>query len=186
RSDWDYRFSVPKEGIDEVRGFVASLKECRVPIAQAESKLRRLYKERRFDRAITLYNCLDDEYRVWGKINLSWPNANSVGPSYDVLHPVTKQKVAVPDRGWRWKRETFEALVDYANVVQRHDGSYVCGKIWFDATEATQPSLIKYLDDVDRVLLKSIISTKSDGGIEVERLFGQKNVMSYPKPTSLL
>ena len=34
-------------------------------------------------------------------------------------------------------------------------------------------------------MLRSIISLKSDGGIEVEKLFEGKSYFSYPKPTSL-
>jgi len=67
-----------------------------------------------------------------------------------------------------------------------HDGSFICGKIWFDKDENTQPSSILYLDDVDTLLLRTIISMKSDGGIEVENIFDGKSYFSYPKPTSLI
>lgn len=36
------------------------------------------------------------------------------------------------------------------------------------------------------MLLRSIISLKSDGGIEVEKIFDGKSFFSYPKPVSLL
>ena len=36
------------------------------------------------------------------------------------------------------------------------------------------------------MLLRSIISLKSDGGIEVEKIFDGKSYFSYPKPVSLL
>lgn len=185
-ADWDYKFTMPKEGLEEVYELVASLKRRGTPIPDAENELRKLYNKKGYDRGITLYNSLDQNYRIWGKINVSWPNANTFGPRYDVPHPVTGKPAAIPDRGWRWKKETFDSLVDYKATSKRHDGTFTCGQIWFDKTEATQPSLIKYLDDVDTILLRSIISTKSDGGVEVESLFGGKNYFSYPKPTSLI
>ena len=49
-----------------------------------------------------------------------------------------------------------------------------------------QPSSIKYLDDVNRMLLRSIISLKSDGGIELEKYFDKKSVFAYPKSVELL
>lgn len=45
---------------------------------------------------------------------------------------------------------------------------------------------IKYLDDVNRMLLRSIISLKSDGGIELEKYFDKKSVFAYPKSVELL
>lgn len=185
-SAWEYKFTMPKDGLDDIKELVDKLKKKGVAIKDAELELRKFYEKKGYDRGVTLYNNLDENYRIWGKINVSWPNATTLGPRYDVPHPVSKQPVAVPDRGWRWKKETFDSLVDYSKPKKRHDGTFMCGQIWFDTKETTQPSLIKYLDDVDTLLLRSVLSLKSDGGIEVEELFGGKNVVSYPKPTSLL
>lgn len=182
----DCQLLMKKDGIDDVYAFLEQLKLQRVPIPEAEKRLKAFYSERQYDRGITLYNCLDENYRPWGKINLSWPNANTFGPRYDVLHPETKRPVKVPDRGWRWKQDTFNEQLSLGPVVKRYDGSYVVGGIWFAADEKTQPSSIKYLDDVSDMLLRSILSFKSDGGVELEGLFEGKSYFSYPKPTSLL
>lgn len=183
---WEYKFTMPKDGLDDIKELVDKLKRKGVPIKDAETELRKFYDKKGYDRGVTLYNNLDENYRIWGKINVSWPNATTLGPRYDVPHPTSGIPVAVPDRGWRWKKETFDSLVDYTKPRKRHDGTLMCGQIWFDTKETTQPSLIKYLDDVDTLLLRSVLSLKSDGGIEVEELFGGKNVVTYPKPTSLL
>ncbi len=183
----DYKFTMPKEGLDEINTLVSKLKKKSTPIKDAESELRKLYKKKGYDRGITLYNSINkNDYRIWGKINVSWPNGDTFGPTYDVLHPISKKPVKVPDRGWRWKEETFADLLDYDNVIELHDGSFMCGKIWFDKGENTQPSLIKFLDEVDNLLLRSILSFKSDGGIEVENIFDGKSYFSYPKPTSII
>ena len=181
-----HEFHMPKEGLEEINKLLVKLKRKAIPLAEAEQELRKLYSKKGYDRGITLYDALDKDYRLWGKINVSWPNAETFGPRYDILHPVTKVPVKVPDRGWRWKKETFDSLLDYDNCEELYDGTFRCGRIWFDKDENTQPSSIKYLDEVENLLLRSIISQKSDGGVEVEKLFGTKNIMSYPKPTSLL
>lgn len=187
----NHEFTMPKDGLSSVNDLVQKLKRRLVPIPEAEEQIRQLYKKQQFDRGITLYNSFDEDYRLWGKINMSWPNADTFGPRYKVLHPVTGNPVPVPDRGWRWKEETFETaagLVDgaYAQVAELPDGTYRTGKIWFAKDDKTQPSSISYLDNLDTLLLRSILSTKSDGGVEVEKLLGGKGIFSYPKPTSIL
>lgn len=180
------QFTMQKEGLDEIFDFLSELKHKRVPIEEAERQLKQLYKIKGYDRGITLYNSLDENYEPWGKINMSWPNADTFGPRYDVLHPVIKKPTKVPDRGWRWSEATFNENVDYENIISRYDESYVCGNIWFAKDEKTQPSSIKYLRDVGRMLLRSIISLKSDGGIEVEKIFEGKSFFPYPKPVGLI
>lgn len=177
-------FKLPKDGLNEVYEFVEGLKKKGVSTDEAEKGLKRFYSKKGFDRGITLYSQLDEEYKIWGKINLSWPNGTSMGSKYEVLHPLTKKPVKIPDRGWRWTKETFDEYYS-GSCKKLYDGSVICGKIWFAADENTQPSLVKYLDEVSDLLLKSIISLKSSGGIETEALLGQ-NIFSYPKPVNLL
>lgn len=184
-------FLMRKDGIDDVYEFVEKQKKSNISLEKSEKALKKFYKSNGYDRGITLYNALTKDFRLWGKINMSWPNADTFGPRYDVLHPKTGRPVKVPDRGWRWKQETFNkaALIKdghYTNIEERYDGSFVCGQIWFAKDENTQPSSIKFLNEVENFLLRSILSTKSDGGVEVENLFGSKGYFSYPKPVNLL
>ena len=186
-----HKFYMRKDGLADIDDLVANLKKKRVELAEAEKEIKQHYEKQGYDRGITLYNSLDRQYRLWGKINMSWPNANTFGPRYEVLHPVTKRPVRIPDRGWRWVEDTFEEAScrkngEYTEVEELHDGSYRCGRIWFARNENQQPSSITYLDEVSKFLLRSIISLKSDGGIEVENLFGGKGYFSHPKPTSLM
>ena len=183
---YEHKFTMPKAGLQDINALLAKLKRQQVSIPDAETTLRQLYAKKGYDRGITLYNSLDENYEPWGKINLSWPNANTFGPRYNIEHPKTGKVVRVPDRGWRWKEDTFRSLLDYENTKELHDGTFMCGSIWFDRDESTQPSSIKYLKEVDTLLLRSILSTKSDGGVELERIFGGKNFYSYPKPTALI
>ena len=180
------QFKMQKDGLDDVFILLNKLKKQGKSIPDAEEELKKLYKKRGYDRGITLYNSLDENYQPWGKINMSWPNSNTFGPTYDVIHPITKLPTKKPDRGWRWNKDTFYNHLDYEHVVKRHDGSYVCGDIWFAEDENTQPSSIKYLRDVSKMLLRTIISLKSDGGVELENIFGGKSIFSNPKPSELL
>ncbi len=184
-------FTMRKDGLDDIYELIDKLRRNKTPINQAEQEIKKLYKKNDYDRGITLYNAFDENYRLWGKINMSWPNANTFGPTYEVLHPLTSKPVKMPDRGWRWKIETFDEAAGrignkYKSTIKLHDGSVICGKIWFASDENTQPSSITFLDDVNTFLLRSILSFKSDGGIEVENLFEGKSFFSYPKPTKLL
>lgn len=185
-SNFKYKFMVLKDGLKDIEDLLADCKKNGVSNEETEARLKKLYKKNNYDRAITLYNAVDENYRVWGKINMSWPNGNTFGPRYDVIHPITKKPVRVPDRGWRWSEASFFEAVDYEHIVERFDGSYMCGGIWFSKDENMQPSSIKYLDEVNRMLLRSIISLKSDGGIELEKYFDKKSVFAYPKSVELL
>lgn len=186
-----HEFLMRKEGLEDIEELVEKLKKTKMPLVDAENEIKKLYKKHGYDRGITLYNSLNYDYRLWGKINMSWPNANTFGPRYEVKHPITGNPVAIPDRGWRWKQDTFwdAAIIKderYQSVKKLHDGSVMCGRVWFGPNENLQPSSVTYLDEVHTFLLRSILSFKSDGGIEVENLFDGKNYFSYPKPTTLI
>ena len=185
-SNFQRQFLMQKDGLDEIYELLDGLKKKKVPIPEAELELKKFYNKKGYDRGITLYNNLDDNYEPWGKINMSWPNAETFGPRYNVIHPKTKVPTKIPDRGWRWNETTFNTQLNYESAYERYDGSWICGNIWFAKDENTQPSSIKYLKDVGTMLLRSIISLKSDGGMEVESLFDSKSYFSYPKPTSLI
>jgi adenine-specific DNA-methyltransferase len=189
-SSLKHEFLMAKEGLQEIEDLLSKIKKKKLPLNEGEDLIRKLYNKRGYDRGITLYNSLNSEYRLWGKINMSWPNANTFGPRYEVKHPKTGKPVKVPDRGWRWKEDSFNDAAQivegkFTSVLELHDESFLCGRIWFDKDENTQPSSVNYLDELDNLLLRSIISLKSDGGIEVEKLFEGKSYFSYPKPTSL-
>lgn len=186
KPEYKYKLMSPKEGIKDVNIFIKEAKEKNYSIEETEKELRKLYKKNDYPRAITLYNNVDNNYKIFGKVNMSWPNGNTFGPRYDVLHPITGKPVKVPDRGWRWSEKTFNEVVDYDNKQILSDGSIICGGIWFSAKDTMQPSTINYLDDVNRMLLRSIISLKSDGGMILEDIFGKKSIFAYPKPVMLI
>jgi adenine-specific DNA-methyltransferase len=180
----NHKFIQKKEGIPVINELLLSFRRKNIPIPIAESEIKSLYKKNNYDRGITLYNSLDKDYKLWGKINMSWPNGQTYGPRYDVLHPKTKKPCKVPERGWRWTKDTFDYALDYDNIQELHDGSYKCGRIWFAKDENTQPSSIKYLEEVSEFLLRSIISTKSEGSVSLKELSDKR--FDYPKPVDLV
>lgn len=92
------QFTMQKDGLDDVFDLLDKLKKKNVPIPEAEDELKKLYKKKGYDRGITLYNSLDENYQPWGKINMSWPNSDTFGPTYDVIHPATHKPTKKPDR----------------------------------------------------------------------------------------
>lgn len=60
-----------------------------------------------------------DKYGPWRDRDISWPGGD--GPRYDVIHPVTKQPCAVPERGWIYssseemQRQIKLGLVEFRN-----------------------------------------------------------------------
>ncbi len=90
-----------KDGLDDIYNLLKELKKNNTPLLETEKEIKKLYKKNGYDRGITLYNSIDSNYKLWGKINMSWPNSNTFGPRYEVLHPKTNQPVKIPERGWR-------------------------------------------------------------------------------------
>ncbi len=61
-----------------------------------------------------------DENGVWRDDNMSWPGGG--GPTYDVIHPITKKACAVPEGGWRYSTpEKMREMIEKGRVVFRDD-----------------------------------------------------------------
>ncbi|MDG9745641.1 hypothetical protein BMS80_08415 [Leuconostoc pseudomesenteroides] len=177
-------FMVEKVGLENIFSLVDEAKKTGKTPLEAQNLLKKFYRENEFPRAITLYNNVDNNFRIYGKINMSWPNANTFGPRYDVLHPKTARPVKIPARGWRWRNETLEDALK-GEFQELEDGSYLQGRIWYAKDENTQISSVNYLEETDRMLLRSIVSLKSDGSLELEKLGFKKNDFAYAKPVTL-
>ncbi|MDD5584662.1 MAG: site-specific DNA-methyltransferase [Candidatus Omnitrophica bacterium] len=180
-----HQFTQRKDGLESVYDLLEDCRKKKIAIPETEERLRFLYEKNKYDRGITLYCQVDEHYRIWGKINLCWPNAQTQGPRYIVQHPITKKPVRIPQKGWRWKRETFNKYLGSEKPIKLHDGSILHGSIWFGKDEKTQPSFVQYLDNVENLLLRSILSLKSSGGMELQNILGNDYGM-HPKPVGLI
>ncbi|UKI42916.1 MAG: hypothetical protein L6V95_15895 [Candidatus Melainabacteria bacterium] len=56
-----------KDGLDEIYELLDNLKKKKVSIAEAEAELKKFYNKKGYDRGITLYNNLDNDFQPWGK-----------------------------------------------------------------------------------------------------------------------
>jgi len=178
-------YTMRKDELEEIYELIRRSKEDGKPILETQLELKKFYRKQGYDRGITLYCELDPTFRVWGKINMSWPNARTTGPRYEVISPVNGKPVPIPDNGWRWKEDTFREAENNGQTYQLPDGSIMKGRIWYPAKETVQPSSITYLDEVEEFLLRSILSIKSDGSLALEKL-GLGNLFSYPKSVLLI
>jgi adenine-specific DNA-methyltransferase len=177
-------FVMRKDALEEIYEIVKKEKSKGSDLLSAQKALKKFYKKQGFDRGITLYCELDPNFEIFGKINMSWPNAKTEGPRYEVINPATGKPAPTPDRGWRWKEETFRKAEKDGPTFELPDGSIVKGRIWYSPKENIQPSSITYLKEVESFLLRSIISLKSDGSIQLENL-GLGGLIDYPKPVKL-
>jgi adenine-specific DNA-methyltransferase len=178
-------FIMRKDAIEEIYEITEKAKREVVSIVEGQRRLKEFYRKQGFDRGITLYCELDPNYEIWGKINMSWPNAQTEGPRYEVISPVTSKPVPIPTKGWRWTEDTFREAEKNGPLYQLPDGSIMKGRIWYAADERTQPSSITYLREVESFLLRSFLSIKSDGSISLDDL-GLSGLIDYPKPILLM
>ena len=168
----------------EIYDLIDKCKQQRLSIIDSEAKLKEYYRKQGFDRGITLYCELDPKYKIWGKINLSWPSPNSEGPRYEIINPITKKPVPIPKKGWRWKEETFREAENNGPEYKLPDGSLMKGRIWYSPSQTVQPSSIIYLEEVESFLLRSILSLKSNGSLSLEKM-DLTGLIDYPKPVLL-
>lgn len=113
-----------------------------------------------------------DENGVFYADNISWPGGG--GPTYDVIHPITKKSVKVPSRGWLFStQERMQELIDK-------------GLVKFGIDESSVPTLKSYLKDREYQVPYSVIY--KDGRASTKRLmnlFGAK-VFENPKDESII
>jgi adenine-specific DNA-methyltransferase len=185
RRDLDMAYTMRKSDLEEIYEFVRKEQAGGSSLADARDNLKKFYRKQGYDRGITLYCEMTPDFRLWGKINMSWPNPKTEGPRYEVINPVTSKPTPIPKNGWRWKEDTFRDAEKDGPEYRLPDGSLVKGRIWYPADTETQPSSITYLDEVESFLLRSIISTKSNGSLELEGM-GLGGLVDYPKPTTLI
>ncbi|MBW2570207.1 MAG: site-specific DNA-methyltransferase [Deltaproteobacteria bacterium] len=178
-------FVMHKDGLEEIYELVKKAKQQGLSLEKTNEQLKKFYKKQGYDRGITLYCELDPNYELWGKINMAWPNPKTEGPRYEVVNPVTDKPTPIPKKGWRWTEETFRKAEKDGPEFKLPDGSMIRGRIWYATDENTQPSSITYLKNVESFLLRSIVSLKSDGSLQLENL-GFSGLIDYPKPSKLM
>lgn len=91
------------------------------------------------------YHCVD-ERGIYFPSDISWPGGG--GPKYEVLHPITKKPVRIPNRGWVYP--TQERMQEVVNQNLVHFGpdetSVPCKKTYLFDNEETTPYSVFYKD----------------------------------------
>ncbi len=87
-----------------------------------------------------------DERGIYFPSDISWPGGG--GPKYEVLHPITKKPVRVPNRGWVYP--TPERMQEVINQNLVHFGpdesSVPCKKTYLSDNEEAAPYSVFYKD----------------------------------------
>ncbi|MDP3332043.1 MAG: site-specific DNA-methyltransferase [Methylococcaceae bacterium] len=92
-----------------------AIDKIQIGIREFYSALPKTHPSKKLSR----YSNVDDR-GVWRDDNMSWPGRG--GPSYDVIHPVTKCPCKVPDGGWRYSTlEKMEEMIASGHVQFRED-----------------------------------------------------------------
>lgn len=113
----------PKPGAQEIwEKYISLRKMYGSDNSKIERALRDWYKslpDSNPSKKLSRYKQID-EWGPWRDSDISWPGGG--GPTYDVIHPLTKQPCLVPERGWRFAlSEEMERQIRMGLVVFRSD-----------------------------------------------------------------
>ncbi len=117
------------------------------------------------------YSCID-ERGIYFPSDISWPGGG--GPRYEVIHPITKKAVRIPERGWSFKSPQKMAEMIEANMIH------------FGEDELKVPCIKSYLKNNEYSVPYSVIY--KDGRAATKRLrniLGVSN-FGYPKDETVL
>lgn len=168
------RWRTRKDGADAIlTAYAEARAEFGENVAQIQTEMNRFFRELphnhpskkiRFKKvdAIGVYN--DDN-------DLSWPGTG--GPTYDILHPVTGEVCKVPDRGWRYQKETMDILL-------------AKGRIAFKADHTGIPRLITYLHETESEVETSVITKSGQRSVEVLESVLGRGEFDNPKDHEML
>lgn len=66
--------------------------------------LRKYYKAHKELKGISMYNNIDDDWRINRLDNSSAPKSTGVSHTYDVIYPITGKACKVPSGGWAYSQ----------------------------------------------------------------------------------
>lgn len=168
-------YRIPKPGLEEVKSLVEDWKDKSFSREEAEKTLRVFYKNNKEFKGISQYKHVEKEgkdFLIFREDNAAWPQGT--GPMYDIIHPVTGKPCSKPKRGWRWKEETMNGLLEKNLIV-------------FGEDESKVPQFKRYLHTMESDIMKSHIANNDNGENDVRNLFSiESSYFEHPKPVSLI
>ncbi len=105
------------------------------------------------------YKFIDENGEVYRGVSMAWPNKEKAPPDYFIplIHPVTKKKCPVPERGWRNPSATMKSLLEQKLILfgtdekKQPERKYLLKENMFENT----PSLYDYASS-DDIFFKDI------------------------------
>jgi adenine-specific DNA-methyltransferase len=140
---------VRKAGIDEIHARARFLvRRCSGDYQKASMYLRRWLAglpDNHPARRHRHYCCVD-EHGVYHAGNISWPGGG--GPTYEVLHPVTRKPCKIPSRGWMYpsNERMRQAIGDGLVHFGADETKVPCAKVYLKSNEHHAPNSVFYRD----------------------------------------
>lgn len=128
-------------------------------------------KQTDFSGGEKAYNRIDENGEPYQAVSMSWPNKKKAPDDYFIplIHPITKKKCPVPERGWRNPSSTMKSLEKESLII-------------FGADESIQPRRKYLLKDN---ILENIPSLLYYGGSDTELLKEMGIPFDTPKVVSI-
>jgi len=170
-------FRVKKKGKEEVEiireKFIREeLNKFDNPSKELQKRINEFYKNHPEYKGVSAYKYVDENMEIYTSDNLSAPGGN--GSKFDIIHPITKKPCTISSRGWAYKKETIDKLLENNAIL-------------FGVDEKNVPRLKRFLKNMDTDVVTSIIENNDDGEKDVRLLFEKdKSPFENPKPISLI
>lgn len=169
------RWRDTKPGVDEVLDAAkAAWEGAQHDSGEATRSLRSWFSKNRgrFTAALTNYNQIDNEGRVFYAGDLASPNPRE-NLRYDLIHPVTGMPTRRHPNGWRYSRQTMDEHI-------------AAGRIGFGVDHTTLPFFKRYLaEQSEEVALSVFEQPRRTASQALQQLLGA-DVFSFPKDVNVL
>lgn len=184
------RWRVRKDGIDEIDAKARVLvRQCRKDYRQASRRLRHWLAGLPDNHPAKRHRhyCCVDERGVYHPGNISWPGGG--GPTYEVVHPVTRRPCKVPSRGWMYPSAERMAEAIAGGLVHFGDDEtrVPCAKVYLHANEHHAPNSVFYRDGRAAMKrLRDILGGERFANPKDERIIAERLAFSAPKNATVL
>lgn len=158
-----------KTGVEEA---LAAGREAWAESGSNPAKATSLYrawlsKQESLTASVTRFKNIDDTGRIYNADkDLGWPGGG--GPTFEVLHPITKRPVSIPGTGWRFTEARLKEQID-------------AGLVEFGPDEKKIPRGKTFLEELDSQVPESIFTQiRTTASQRLARLIGP-GIFEYPK-----
>ena len=176
-SELGVRWREPKVGLETALAKAASIWSTRQSDDDASARWKAWLKSMKAAGEITdsvarydqLQPATGRPMNTYG--NITWPGRG--GPTYEVLHPVTRKPVTLPKTGWRFQEDEMDRRI-------------TAGQIWFGQDETAIPRGISFLDETsEQVAISVFEQDRKAASTDMRNLMGEI-VFENPKDRRVL